>query len=191
MNWLDILLLIVMVGSIASSFRRGFSREVVGLVSSILALFAGLWFYGSVGATLQPYLSSRAVANFCGFVLVFLGVVILGALAGYGIGRFVKAVGLSALDRLLGGFFGLVRGLVISIAIITALVAFARGADGKPPQSVVSSRLAPYLIDAAHILTAVAPKELKEEFAKTYEQVKRIWEQAMEHRVRQLPRSDI
>ncbi|MEO7649417.1 MAG: CvpA family protein [Bryobacteraceae bacterium] len=179
MNWLDILLAVILLLSFASSFRKGFSREIIGLVFSVVALLAGIWFYGTAGSFLLPYVSSPGVAHFCGFILVFFGVLLVGSLLSFAFSKVVKAVGLSWLDRLLGGAFGLVRGLVISIAILTAIMAFAPGVrPGSPPNSIVTSRVAPYVIDAAHVLTAVAPKELKDEFAARYEQVKKIWQDA-------------
>ena len=71
MNWLDVVLLLILAVSVVASFRKGFSREVIGLVSVVLALLLGTWFYGTASALLQPYLSSRSVANFAGFFLVF------------------------------------------------------------------------------------------------------------------------
>ena len=44
MNWLDIVLVALIAFSIISSIRRGFSRELIGLISVIAALFCGLWF---------------------------------------------------------------------------------------------------------------------------------------------------
>ena len=73
MNWLDILLGVILLLSLASSFRKGFSREIIGLVFSVVALFSGIWFYGSAGSFLLPYVSAPGVAHFCGFILVFLG----------------------------------------------------------------------------------------------------------------------
>ena len=71
MNWLDWILLLVIAGSIIASFRTGFSRELIGLISMVVALFCGLWFYGSAGAFLLPYVSSKEIAYLCGFLIVF------------------------------------------------------------------------------------------------------------------------
>ena len=104
----------------------------------------------------------------------------------------MKAVGLSWLDRLLGAAFGIARGVVVCVALITALVAFAPGKDAKaPPAAVVQSRIAPYIIDAASAVTAAAPKELRIEFARRYAQVKKIWEDALKQGVRRRPDSEI
>jgi len=188
-NWLDVLLVLVLVWSVVVAVLRGFSREVIGLVSAIIGLFAGAWFYGPAGAFLHPYVSSRNVANFCGFVIVFVGVLVIGSLLGWAFGKLLKWAGLSWFDRLLGAVFGLVRAVVVSVAVVMVLVAFTPGTN--PPQGVVRSRLAPYVIDAAHVLTAATPYELKDEFRKRYEQVKNIWHSTVKPTARNLPGTDI
>lgn len=185
MNWLDVVLLLLLLGSVVSSFSSGLTREIVGLVSMIVALVLAIWFYGTAGAFLLPYVSSPGVANFCGFLIVFFGVLILGSLVGYTLGRFIKVTGLSFVDRLLGAGFGLVRGLLICVALVLALLAFSPGKE--PPDAVVHSRVAPYVIDAARVCAAMAPHELKEGFRKSYEQVKTAWGNALKKGIRELP----
>lgn len=185
MNWLDIVLLLVLVGSVVTSFSTGLTREVVGLVSLIAALVMAIWFYGSAGAFLIPYVSSPAIAHFCGFLIVFCGVMILGAVVGRALGRLMKVAGLSFVDHLLGAGFGVVRGLLISVALILALLAFSPG--NSPPTAVVGSRVAPYVIDAARVCAALAPHELREGFRKSYEQVKTVWGNALKKGIRELP----
>jgi membrane protein required for colicin V production len=185
MNWLDIVLLILLLGSVVTSFSAGLTREVVGLVSMIAALVLAIWFYGTAGSILLPYVSSPGIANFCGFLMVFCGVLLVGSLLGHVLGRLLKVTGLSFVDRLLGAGFGVVRGLLISIALILALLAFTPGKS--PPNAVVNSRVAPYVIDAARLCAAVAPHELKDGFRKSYEQVKTIWGNALKKGIRELP----
>jgi membrane protein required for colicin V production len=185
MNWLDIVLLIVLVGSVVTSFSTGLAREVVGFISMVAALVLAIWFYGTAGAMLLPYVSSPGIAHFCGFLIVFLGVLILGAITGRLLGRLMKVAGLSFVDRLLGAGFGVVRGLLISIALVLALLAFTPGKS--PPNAVVHSRVAPYVIDAARVCAAIAPHELKDGFRKSYDQVKTIWGNALKKGIRELP----
>jgi len=182
MNWLDVVVLAVLAVSAAMSFRKGLTREVVGLASAVLAILLGIWFYGTAGSFLAPYLSSRGLANFAGFLLVFCGVLLLGHLVSYGIGKFLKVTGLSIFDHLLGAVFGALRGLLIMVALVMAIMAFSP-AD-KPPSSVVNSRTAPYVLDAARAFAAMAPHELKEGFRKTYDQVKSAWQKALDEGIR-------
>ena len=185
MNLLDFVLAIILLASGVAGFRRGLSRQIIGLVSGVLALLLGIWFYGTVGCYLLPYASSRTMANAGGFVVVFCGVLLLGALVGWVVGRFLKVTGLSVVDHLLGAAFGLLRGLVFAIAIIMGVMAFSRG--DKPPEAIVGSRLAPYVVDAARMVASVAPHDLKEGFRKSYTQVKNAWSETLENGIRKLP----
>ena len=182
MNWLDVVLLIILAASVFTSFRKGLSREVIGLVSVVLALLMGIWFYGAAAAYLVPYVSSRTAANFGGFLLVFCAVVLAGSLVSFVIGKFLKVTGLSIVDHVLGAAFGAVRGIVISIALIMAILAFTPG--GEAPESVVHSKMAPYVTGAASACAAIAPHELKAGFEKTYGQVKEAWESALDKGIR-------
>ncbi len=162
MNWLDIVLILILAWSVAVSFRKGLTREIVGLASVILALAAGIWCYGAAGGYLAGWFSSRSVANFVGFASVFLAVMLAGALVNFILGRLWKVTGLSIVDHLFGAAFGAVRGILIAIALIMAIMAFSSG--DRPPESVVRSRSAPYVANAARVIVAAAPYELKEGF---------------------------
>ena len=178
MNWLDALLFFILLLSTVSAAQKGFTREVIGITAALIGLVCGVWFYGLAGAFLLPYVSSPQVANFIGFFIVFITCVILGALVSAIIRRFMKTVGLSWFDRLLGAGFGLVRGTLIGVAVITALVAFAPAVKANSvPAAVAGSRIAPYVLSGASFLVAIAPRELKDGFHVHYAELKAFWEQ--------------
>jgi len=185
MNWLDIVLLLIVAASVFTSFRKGLVREVIGLVSVILAILAGIWIYGIPAGLLMPYLSSRAVANFAGFFVVFCAMLAIGAVAGFFAGKFLRVTGLSIFDHLLGAVFGMVRGTLIGVALIMGLMAFSP-AD-RPPNAIVDSRAAPYVAGAARVMAALAPYELKEGFRKTYAQARSAWEKAIHDGLQKRP----
>jgi membrane protein required for colicin V production len=185
MNWLDVILALILALSIAASFRKGLTREIVGLVSVVVALLLAIWFYGSAGALVAPYVSSRSLANFLGFFAVFAGVGVLGAAAGFILGKLLKVTGLSFVDHALGAVFGALRGVLISIALIMGIMAFSQG--DQPPDAIVRSRIAPYVTGAARAVAWLAPYELKEGFRKTYAQVTEAWEKALENGIRRAP----
>ena len=188
MNWLDLVLAIILLACVVGGFRRGLSRQVIGLISGILALLFGIWFYGMAGAQLMPYVNSKTAANAGGFAIVFCAVLLLGAVVSFFVGKFLKITGLSIVDHLAGAGFGLLRGVVYSVAIIMGAMAFAR-AD-KPPAAIVDSRIAPYVVDASRLAAAMAPHELREGFRKTYDQVKSAWGDALDKGMRHLPNGE-
>jgi membrane protein required for colicin V production len=179
-NWLDAVLVLLIAFSIWRSFAKGLTREVIGLISVVLGILLGAWFYSTAAAMVEPHVSSRGIANFCGFLMVFLGVMLAGSLVGWVLSKLLRATGLSFFDRLLGAGFGILRGLLIGAALVMAILAFAPWAKADTaPQAVANSRLAPYVIGAARLFVAAAPREMKDGFRKSYEQVKSGWEDTL------------
>jgi membrane protein required for colicin V production len=186
-NWLDVVLVIVLAFSTIQSLRKGFSREVIGLAASLFALILGMWFYGLAGSLVSPYVDSVRVANLIGFILVVVAVLLFGAFLSWIVNRFLRTIGLSFVDRLLGAAFGFIRGLVILIALLTAFMAFGphAGTD-KTPSAMVNSRLAPYVLEASQVAVAIAPMDLKQSFRKYYTKV----QLAVSERANTLTRKD-
>jgi membrane protein required for colicin V production len=173
-NALDFVLIAIFFLSTFMSARKGFSREIIGLVAAVLGLLLASQFYRAAGAPLRPYLSGDSLAWMAGFLIVFFGVLIAGALISGLVSRLLHTIGLSFVDRLLGAAFGFLRGGLISIGIILAMVAFTSG------QAVVHSQMAPYLIEVSHLVAKEAPQELKDSFQQQYERVKLAWSAAAE-----------
>lgn len=181
MNWLDILLILIFAASVVGGLVKGFAKVGIGFAATVVALLAGLWFYGTAAALFLPYVSHKGIANFLGFLLIFGAIVLIGAIVGKLLDLLFKFAGLTWLDRLLGGVFGVLRGMVFAIAVVLALLAFS---PKPPPRSVVDSRFAPYVIDAAHICAAIAPHEVSEGVRESYEKVRDAWERAIDKGVR-------
>lgn len=172
MNWLDITLLIILIVSVAEGVVKGFTRQIVGLVALLLGILMGIWFYGTAGSFLLPYVSKPAVAKLLGFLLVFVIVQILGGIAGWGLAKAMKATGLGWLDRALGAGFGALKAALVGVVLVMAITAF----PFKPlPDAIANSRVAPYLIDASHVLTYLAPRDLRDGFVETYEKLREFW----------------
>lgn len=177
MNWLDYVLIAILGLSMVQSFRRGFSREIVGVAATFFAFMLAMWFYGLAGSFVTPYVSSVRTANMIGFFIVVIAVLLMGAIAGWIVSRFVRTIGLSFFDRMLGAAFGFARGLLMSMALLTAWMAFgAQTMAGAGSSAVVHSRIAPYVISASRVFVALAPMDLKQNFRRYYSQVKSIWQ---------------
>jgi membrane protein required for colicin V production len=109
----DYLVLFVLLASIVISTMRGLVKEILSLVSWVVA-FVVANAYGAALAPLLPDLvPGAAVRLMVAFVTLFLGVRILMGLLTLAVEALVKAGGLSVADRGLGGLFGLARGVVI------------------------------------------------------------------------------
>jgi membrane protein required for colicin V production len=171
-SWIDLVLVLVIASSVLAGFAAGFARVGVGFAAMIVGMFCGFWFYGIVAEYVIDYVSSRAIANLIGFFVILAAVLVVGAVLGRILAKFFKWVGLSWLDRLLGGVFGVVRGFVIAAAMVTVLLAFS---PSPPPRSVVDSKVLPYVINVSNVLAAMTPHEIKDQFYATKDKVKAVW----------------
>ena len=174
MNWLDIVLGIILAWSVAAGVARGFTRAIIGIVTSVLAIVLSIWFYGPAGAIVQDYVSHKTVANILGFFAVFGVVSLGGTLVGWSAAKMFKWAGLGWLDRIMGAGLGLLRWVLVAIVVVMILCAFTRT---PPPQSVVESRVAPYVLDASQVLSYLAPKELKAGFDESYGKIRKLWDE--------------
>lgn len=173
MNWLDYLLAALLAAFVTQGLLRGFARLAIGLAAALAGLLLAIWFYGIAAALFSPYVKTQQLANLLGFLTIFGLVQLVGALISWLAGKLVKSAGLGWLNRLLGAGFGVVKAAVVGVILVLALTAF----PVKPvPEAVSRSRLAPYFIEASHVLVYLAPRELKDGFLETYERVKMMWE---------------
>ncbi|MSV34693.1 MAG: CvpA family protein [Bryobacterales bacterium] len=173
MNLLDVIILAMIGISMGTGFRAGFARVSMGLLAGMLGVVFGFWFYGTPAAWVRTYVHSTTVANLIGFILVFWAFLLAGALAGKIFSKLFKWTGLSWLDRAMGAAFGLVRGALITVALIAVLVAFT----AKPvPNWMVDSKLLPYATGASGKLAALAPNAIKEAFRESLREIRILWD---------------
>ncbi|OAI52430.1 hypothetical protein AYO46_05480 [Betaproteobacteria bacterium SCGC AG-212-J23] len=133
MSVLDLAAIGVIVGSVAWGIWRGFTREVMSLAGWILAFLAANTVAGPLGDRLPASIANPEVRVLIAFVVVFVLVLIAAAIVGMLVSKFLKATGLSGVDRTLGGIFGLARGVLIllAFAVVAGLTALPRSALWK------------------------------------------------------------
>lgn len=118
MTIFDYLVLFILIASIVISTLRGLVKEILSLLSWIVAFVLA----NAYGAQLAPLLPSmipgEAVRLMVAFVALFIGVRLLMGLLMMAVDALIKASGLSLADRGLGGLFGLARGIIIVLAAV-------------------------------------------------------------------------
>ena len=80
MNWVDWVLGLVLIIFVVQGFAKGFTQQVIGLIATLAGLLLGIWFYRSASEMFQPYLKSESMARVLGFLTIFIGVQIAGAI---------------------------------------------------------------------------------------------------------------
>jgi membrane protein required for colicin V production len=161
MNWLDVCLWAGIILCVASGLARGFTRTAIGFCSAWLGVLAGLWLYRSMGFWMRPYVSSKPLANAAGFAVVFVAVALAGAALERLRQRYYPAPNTLAVDRVLGGAFGLVRGVLLATIWVLLLLAFW---PHLLAPSLRESLTVPYLTRTAQVLAQAAPDEIRDGF---------------------------
>lgn len=117
MTAVDWILAAVLAASLLIGLWRGLVFEVLSLLGWVVAYFAAQWFADVVGAWLPMGNSNGTVRYAVGFIVVFIAVAFGCGLVASLVRRLVGSVGLRLVDRTLGGVFGLVRGLLVLLAL--------------------------------------------------------------------------
>jgi len=187
-NWIDLTLAVLLIVSIVSGLKLGFVRTAIGLLSTILALVFGLHYYRVVAVSLRPHISQTWVADLAGFLIVFIGITMLGEVVTGMLAQFVRSTDLVWLDRALGGAFGVVRGFLFGAITIWLLMALMP----VPPKLVLSeSRLAPCVMDAARRVADASPDEVKRAFRQSYRDLNHVLPEKIKERLPNAPPGQI
>ena len=96
---------------------RGLVFEMISVGSWIAAFVLAQWFAPAVAHWLPMSSDNEALRYGIGFLMVFVGTVFAGGLIAFVVKKVLAAVGLSPADRMLGAIFGVVRGVVILLAL--------------------------------------------------------------------------
>ena len=121
MPMLDWILLAVLGVSLLLGAWRGLVYEVLSVLVWVAAFIVAQWFAPDVAGRLPLSGVSDAVRFVVAFALVFIGVAFTGGLLASLVKKLVDAVGLRPVDRTMGALFGLVRGLVLLLALAVVM----------------------------------------------------------------------
>lgn len=171
-NWLDVCLGLYLLWSAFTGLRAGLARVVVGIAAALTGLLAGFWCYRLVGAKIVGWTGNSTVADVGGFLLIFCGTLILGALIGSLLSRLFQWVGLSWFNHFLGGVAGLLRGTLVASALLNFVIAFS---PSPIPAALEQSRVLPYASEVSSWLVNLAPRELKDAFTQQLQNLERMW----------------
>ncbi|MBJ7552223.1 CvpA family protein [Marinomonas ostreistagni] len=118
---LDWLIIAVVVLSTLLSLKRGFVKEVMSLVTWVVAFIVAVKFTSPLQSLLVDQVQNDQIRYIVAFIALFIATLVIGALVNFILGSLVQATGLSSTDRVIGMLFGFVRGALIVVAFISLL----------------------------------------------------------------------
>lgn len=119
MTAVDIGIILIIFASSVISVFRGFIKELVSVVTWVLAIVVTLMFTERLAGQLARLFDNADVRSLIAAFILFFATLFVGALVSYLLSRFVKIAQLTVPDRLLGAIFGVVRGFLIVSVIVS------------------------------------------------------------------------
>jgi membrane protein required for colicin V production len=164
-NWLDILLLVIIGVSLVLGLIKGLTRMIIGIASVVAGFIVAALYYRPVSVLFSRMLAAEIWRHLIAFVVIFITVLIVGGLVSFLLSKIIKGP-LRFADRVLGGMLGVVTGVLICGVLVIAQLAFP-----VDKQALKSSVIAPYCYWLTKGMIQVIPRELKEKFKTTYEEI--------------------
>jgi len=118
MTAFDYAVLTAIVASVLLGLWRGVMSELLALAAWIAAFLVAHVIAAEVANRLAGQITEPGLRLAAAYVLVFVGVLLVFAIARMLVSLLLKAVGLGLLDRLLGAVFGVLRGFLVVLAVV-------------------------------------------------------------------------
>ncbi len=166
MNWLDIVLLVILILTAIIGIFKGLVKQVIGLVAVIAGLVLASLYYEGAAGIFETFIKNRLLGNFLGFLLIFVIVLIAGGILGHLITKAMKGP-LAIVNRLFGGIFGAVKGVLICGILVFALFTFR---VAKPV--LETSVLAPVCLGVTRAAINLIPADLRARFNTSYKEIR-------------------
>jgi len=130
MNWIDIVILAILVISLFTGLSNGFVKELASLAALVLGIWGAIKFSAFTSAKLYEWFDmSGEFLGLISFIVTFLAIVVIINLIGVMVDKLVDAVSLGFLNKLLGAVFGVFK----SVLILSVIFVILETIDKKKP----------------------------------------------------------
>lgn len=152
---LDWIFVAVLLASMLVGAWRGLVFEVLSLLGWVVSFFVAQWFAADMAALLPLGESAGSLRYAAGFVVVFVASVFACGFVSWLAKKLIEAIGLRPADRTLGAVFGVLRGMVLLLAV--AVVVGLTSLHESPWWQ--ESQAAPVLAEVLRGLKPALPEE--------------------------------
>ncbi|WP_068268653.1 CvpA family protein [Caviibacter abscessus] len=133
---LDVLIIIFILILLFKGLQKGFIYEVFSITKIFVTLFLVTKFNDKINNLLLSY--GYKYSNVIVYIISFLIIYVILSIIVSIIDKFLKVIKLGTLNSLLGGLFGIIKGIALSFIVIVFLI-FIRGYNEKIEKTLNTS----------------------------------------------------
>ena len=140
MNWIDLIIVVILILSVIMGFINGLIKEVASLAALILGIWGAIKFSGFTAGRLYDYFDITGhYIGIISFLITFVIIVVIIHFIGIVADRIAEAASLSFVNRLLGMAFGLLKSILIMSVFFVILNAIDARRPFLPKQTIQES----------------------------------------------------
>jgi membrane protein required for colicin V production len=141
MNWVDAIIVVILILSLVTGFINGLVKEVASLAALILGIWGAIKFSTFTAEKLYDYfdMTGRYVGVIA-FLITFGIIVVIIHFIGILADKVVSAVSLGFINRILGIVFGLIKSMLIMSVFFVVLNAIDARRPFLPKKTIEESK---------------------------------------------------
>ncbi len=140
MNWIDLIIVVLLILALVTGFINGFVKEVASLAGLILGIWGAIKFSSFTAAKLYDWFDMTGqYVGIIAFIITFGIIVVIIHFIGILADKLVDAVSLGFLNRILGIVFGLFKTVLILSVVFVILNAIDARRPFLPKDTIENS----------------------------------------------------
>jgi membrane protein required for colicin V production len=141
MNWLDAIIVIILILSLVTGFINGLVKEVASLAALILGIWGAIKFSTFTAGKLYDYFDMTGhYVGIIAFLVTFGIIVVIIHFIGILADKIVSAASLGFINRILGIVFGLLKAVLIMSVFFVVLNAIDSRRSFLPKKTIEESK---------------------------------------------------
>ncbi|MFA6126575.1 MAG: CvpA family protein [Bacteroidales bacterium] len=121
MNWLDIVIILILAGGLASGFKNGFVGELASIAGLVLGIWGAIKFSWWTADLLEGIGLKFSLMPIISFIVTFLIIVIITQIIAGIVSKLLEAIALNWLNKIAGIIAGICKAAIFTSVILLIL----------------------------------------------------------------------
>ena len=156
MNWIDLVIILILVAFVGTAYTAGLIREVVTMVAVVVGIVVAGLLFDDFATDVLVFIDDEDAARAVAFLVLLGAIYLFGQIAAYVLKRMASIMMLGWADKAGGAAFGLVKGLVVVQVLVVLFAAYpSLGLD----DAIDNSAIGKFFVDDVSVVLVILPGE--------------------------------